>query len=217
MKKNMVNKKARILFLTWIVLTVIFAVLGIISNLISDYDNIGKLSDYLLLVPLILWLCYTLYLAGIAGYENFLARRINRKEPSERIAFWTKVQEHSNKYVIISRKWIIEISLGIAYLQDNNIAKAKELLANQDSAQDDWKNLIYYPLFLIAIYEDDAQNVNRYYNELLKVKAFKFDVQWAIAKPLFEMYQSGIYDESIAVKSQYPILKDICAKYQSNK
>lgn len=103
------------------------------------------------------------------------------------------------------------INLVITYMINDNVTEATKLLESYPKYKK-FKHLTYVN-FLLAVAEDNKENIKYYSNKLLNYNKNKIYIQQKESvKKILTMIETGQFDEEIYNNTSYPLLKRICLK-----
>ncbi len=186
----------------WIGMLVLLALLSPLDSSILSWITIGFLS---------VWVLYTLLLICLVVFENREMKKILTEE-TDRKEKIDLLLEKRERYWIPAIVNAIDADISILYLLNGEVENAKNFLDGKNSQLTD-RNFLY-PLFLIAIYENDLNSAQEHCKRLSKIKNKHYADQKAMAEKILTMILTGNYDPTIYETTHYDFVKEICLKYR---
>lgn len=108
-------------------------------------------------------------------------------------------------------------SLLTLYLLKNDLEKAKDAATRMAIISGEYVSAGLYNNYILAVYENDFESAQIYYEKLMKIKSKKFSVQQETAKLIQEMIDCGKYNETIYNSTKFEIVKEICLRYKNKE
>lgn len=184
---------------------------AIIDKIIFGFEGEHNTSFLLVMkIYAIVWLCFTFVIAfGTIIQSRQFKVFVKNKSITEQIAIFEGLNKNKWKLAFVNIEWSTSLSLGNLYLLTNRIDEARPLLDKGRKSP-----LSYYPLFLIAIYDNKENEAKLLYQKMLKSRNKNLNIRKETAKRILTMLANQEFDEEIYQSTNYPILKEICLRYK---
>lgn len=179
---------------------IIFVSLYITIFLCVKFDAIYILLIWFLLVYLMIYL-------EMKHISNDLKKFFNDKNYEDGINY---IKNKADNNIFVSSKNYCLMYLTLLYMFNDQSVEAKKLLVNNKMLSK-YKEL-YFTQFILAIAEEDNENISCYYSKIINLKNKIFKIQIDSAKKIIEMLNTDVMNQEIHDNTNYPLLKRICKK-----
>lgn len=199
------NKKNKFFTWSW------YGVLG--SMLI--FLALRKLNDTMALISTIIAIVFCVYsvlLFILCLYERHQVIKNLKLIGNDREQLIKFCENGIKKYCISLTISTCKFQLAVCHLRNNEIELAKkELSTYKIKYAYEWA---IYPIFVLAVMEKDIDKANECYNRMMTFKSSVYDGQKDMAKRIFQMIKTKVYDEKIFNETNYLGIKELCLSYK---